>query len=548
MTFTQRLFTIGCFLFFWYACLAIIPQVSLLLGFKLAVWQVAASFALFLVASWAFQFKFLEQKSFVSFGLNLAFATAIFYFGLIYSNQFFDISFDGNYYHLDAIYLLKKGWNPVYHVLIEEETSYSDKYLNHFPKSSWVVSTAIYILTDNAEMGKSVNFMLLISSFLIAQNIFKTLFNLSLASALVLAFSLSASPIVILNLFSNCVDGQVAALMAIGLMLCIMQIRNGGWVYGLLALLSFAILGNMKFTTAAYSVIYVFGFLFYLFVYKKESLKKVIWVGIIWGIFTFGILGWNPYISNLIRKGHPLYPMSENIENVFEKNAIYPANFLEMNWAERFYASLFAQPSWARNPQKSEIKKLFSTYDLLPYESGVPDLAGFGPYVAEVVLFLIPLFLLIFYLVKKQVKYGVLWLASILMASIFIHPEAWLFRYVPQLWILIHLFIFTFFYHSKLKYVTWIFVGFLLYNNYMVYTTYLASNSVRTEKFKKEVAVIVEHPGEYLYYHGWTKSSLYRLQSLGLSKYNDFYFHDSDTTKIPFTIGLGTYFKKRITK
>jgi hypothetical protein len=128
MTFTQRLFTIGCFLFFWYACLAIIPQVSLLLGFKLAVWQVAASFALFLVASWAFQFKFLEQKSFVSFGLNLAFATAIFYFGLIYSNQFFDISFDGNYYHLDAIYLLKKGWNPVYHVLIEEETSYSDKY------------------------------------------------------------------------------------------------------------------------------------------------------------------------------------------------------------------------------------------------------------------------------------------------------------------------------------------------------------------------------------------------------------------------------------
>ena len=545
MTLTQRLYTIGCFLFIWYACLAIIPQISLLLGFKIALWQFGLSAAVFVMAAWFFFSKNLVQTEWKSFGLNLFITLLIFSASILISSQFIDLSFDGNWYHLDAVYLLKNGWNPVYEVLSTEQTSYSDKYLNHFPKTSWVVSASIYNLTGIVESGKSVNLLLLIAGLFVGQNLLQSKFQLSGFLAWAFALVIAASPIVLLNLFGNCVDGQVASLILLGVLFCAYQICEGAWVNGLFALIAFALLANFKFNTGAYAVLFVTGFLLYLWYINSYRFSKILYTGLAWGIFTFGVLGWNPYMSNLIRNGHPLYPLSEGVGHVFDKKAIYPANFLELNWAERFIQSFFAEPSWKRNPESSQVKKLFSKNNLDSFDTGVPDLAAFGPYAPEVFLFLLPFTLLAFYFATRKHKITFLWVISFLLLSIIINPEAWLLRYVPQFWVLIVVFILMLTIHSKVKFLPWLFILVLAYSNYLIFEEYLNSNLVRTKTFKEEVALIKEHPQDYEYYHGWTKSSLYRLQDLGLNERDEVYIAETDTLAKPFSVGLGAYFKKR---
>jgi hypothetical protein len=464
---------------------------------------------------------------------------------LLFAGSIYDVSFDGTWYHLDAVHLLKNGWNPNYKMLSEDETSYCSKYLNHFSKSSWVYAALVAKVTGNIEMGKAANLQLIVSCLFVAQHMGRAIFNLSTFLSWVLAILIASNPIQILNLGSFYVDGQVASLTFLGISFAVYQIVEGGWVKGFFALLAFAILANIKFPSAFYSIIYVGSFLGFMWFTNSYKWQKLLGIAIVWGVFTFGVLGWNPYMSNLIKMGHPLYPLSEGTEKVFKKEDNYPANFLGINRFERFFRSFYAQPNWARNPQNSELKTLFSPVSLDSYHWGVPDLAGFGPFAPEVFTLLIPLALYVISQMKTKQRKNISFLLTVILVSIFINPEAWVLRYVPQFWIFAIILLLV-----VIKEVRWQGPAFVLamglfLNNLVLANEYISTCYLHTKEFKDQVHLIKESKGDYEYYAGWTKSFQFRLQDQGLDIQKQTFIPESDSTAVKFTGGLGAFFRKR---
>lgn len=530
-------------LFLCYSSLVLVPQIGLLMGIPISAWEFYVSILFLLGGSWIFYRNYFDQNNKLGFFTIFGSSLLILFCTLYFSNQVIDSSFDGTWYHQDAIYLLKNGWNPNYHVLVQDETSYSERYLNHFPKSSWIFAALLFKTTGLIEVGKSGTWLLFFSCLFIGQHIFQAIFRKKPLQAWVLAILFACNPILLLNLNSFYVDGQLAALIFLGIAFAIYQIHEGGWLKGFLSLLAFSLLANIKFTSAIYAGIFVFGFLTYLYFTHAYKVKKLIGILILWGVFTFAFLGWNPYMSNLIRHGHPLYPLSEGSKNVFDKEIVYPANFLEMNWLEKFVHGFYAEPSWNRNPQNSEMKTLFGHVPLGTYENGVPDLAGFGPIAPEVFTLLIGLLVLALLVSNRKSKNYLAWLVSLLLISICINPEAWLLRYVPQFWILIMVILFFVWEQKNFGILAMVLAFGLFGNSYLLVRTYFSNTIARTENFRKEVE-LVSTSADYTYYSGWTKSAKYRFQSMGLDSSKEVYIPAEDSTAKPFSIGLGSLFRK----
>lgn len=511
-------------------------------------WQFALSLLIFISFSWVFHRNYFGISQKRQFGINFLISLGLFLLCLLFAGSIYDTSFDGTWYHLDAVHLLKNGWNPSYKMLSEEETSYCSKYLNHFPKVPWIYAALVAKVTGNVEMGKAANLQLIISCLFVAQHMGRAIFKLSALLSWILAFLIASNPIQILNLGSFYVDGQVSSLTFLGMAFAIYQVVEGGWVKGFLALLAFALLANIKFPSAFYAILYVGAFLGFLWFTKAYKWQKMLTIALFWGVFTFGVLGWNPYMSNLIRMGHPLYPLSEGTEKVFKKEENYPANFLNTNRFERFFRSFYAEPKWARNPETSDLKTLFSHVPLYTYDYGVPDLAGFGPFTPEVFLLLFPLGLWVLFELKGKERKNAVFILSVLLIATFINPEAWVMRYVPQFWIFLVILVLL-----VLQRVKWQGPGFvlavgLLLNNLTLLNQNIVKSYVHTSELKEQLNEVATSNGKIEFYPGWAKSFQYRLTDVGLDLQKQTYIPETDTSANKFTGGLGALYRKRKTE
>ncbi len=95
----------------------------------------------------------------------------------------YDSSFDGMYYHKQAVITLKEGWNPVYESCLTENqfSSYLDiaLWLDNYPKGLWSFSAAVYALTNLIETAKVVNLFFVICVFALGYDVMRNGANLS---------------------------------------------------------------------------------------------------------------------------------------------------------------------------------------------------------------------------------------------------------------------------------------------------------------------------------------------------------------------------------
>ena len=73
--------------------------------------------------------------------------------GLLMSAFYFDLSWDGQWYHQWGIYLIADDWNPLMGPM-QDFTPQLHTSVRHFPKGPWYVAAAIYEATGNFEAGK----------------------------------------------------------------------------------------------------------------------------------------------------------------------------------------------------------------------------------------------------------------------------------------------------------------------------------------------------------------------------------------------------------
>ena len=146
----------------------------------------------------------------------------VLFFSLAIAAFFYDVSFDGQLYHQDAILRLVRGWNPL---LETGPTSYT-KITDYYPKAAWIIAASLQCATGSIESGKALNILLVIASFFIARRSLAATGLVPARGRTIVATLLALNPVSVCQLFSFMVDGCLASLLVILMGLMIILYRS----------------------------------------------------------------------------------------------------------------------------------------------------------------------------------------------------------------------------------------------------------------------------------------------------------------------------------
>ena len=380
---------------------------------------------------WAWKFHRKDIGSFFIFVFLLAFCGWGAYL-------FYDLSFDGQWYHQDAIIHLRDGWNPFWDAPLAHSavSGFNADYVNHYAKAPWTLASAFYQCIPKIQWSKAGGLLWLTTSFLITLG---GLFRWTQRPfvSIIVALMLALSPVSLGQSLSFYVDGQLYALMLILIILLADIFIDGPSFYRWFSVgLAFIYLSNIKFTGLVYACIFFLG----LWVLVAIKNKKILWNATLRGaiifVLAFFVVGHCTYVRNWKDRGHPFFPlMGEGNEGQRLAEVSYAKNFFELNIWERWTAANFHYPSYTSPDQfpsfpkkffdKNTIKESFGYYGLhQPMKIG-----PLGPFSAELILMTVPLLFFLFWRHRK--KLFPLLLGGLII-SVIIQPEFWNYRYAPH--------------------------------------------------------------------------------------------------------------------
>lgn len=351
----------------------------------------------------------------------------------------YDTSWDGQWYHQDAILKLIEGWNPFYNTYDANiSISESDRWIHHYPQASWMVQANILKIGNSIQASKLLHLLLSIASFGISFYVIRRVININIIITAIFSLYVAFNPVTYSQFFSFYVDGQSAMGLSMYLFILVLLAYNPNkYLYILLACL-FIYFSNIKFTNLIYLSIFNVFYFIWIFVNNSNTIriKLFTYFSI---LYCFGILvvGYSSYTRNLLEKGHPFYPIlgKNNVGNIV-KDIPLSANFKDQNRFQNLLDASFAYPVYARQPDSSKFRMPFTEVNYDNFFRTDAELSGFGARWSEILIFSILILLyLLFKLNAKKKLYLLLLLSSILL-SVFINEQCFVARYVPQLWLL----------------------------------------------------------------------------------------------------------------
>ena len=436
----KYLYETGLFLFLIPCLVLVIGTLFLCIGLPLI--GIILPLSCLGAAFWVLKTSVWEEKwkrSLISFGIGL---TALF-FSMLIAGMYFDCSFDGQWYHQDAIMFLAEGWNPVWDAEIPNNlvSGLNANYVNHYPKMSWIVEAVFFNFSGNIEHAKSLHLLFATSAFLLGFDFLVQRVLLSPWKAILISLLLNTSTITLGQMFSFYVDGILYSLLLLFIIFLI------GFVfelprYNVYLLLSFIGLANIKFTGLIYGIVLLFFAWLWVVLYKKKRVLSLS-VGFLFLILIgAGMIGYPTYVRNTISKGHPFFPiMGKHNEGKMIAEVQYPKDFFNRTRVEKLIRAHGSIPLYTDHEHASVTKPLFNSglikNSLAYYRNHQPvTMSPFGPIEAELWLVFIPLLILCF-LLRPPVEWW--WVMSALIISLLIQPECWNLRYSPQLLLIIAL-------------------------------------------------------------------------------------------------------------
>ncbi|MBD2864292.1 hypothetical protein [Paenibacillus oceani] len=390
---------------------------------------------------------------------SLAAAVIPFAVSFAVAGAFFDLSYDGQAYHQEAIIHLANGWNPVYDAPLDLPTAH-EKWINHYAKAAEIAAAAFYKATGLIEHGKLINLLLIFASFLLAAPALLTLGagRLRPAAAVVLAAVVAFNPISVTQAFSYYVDGMLSSslmiMLALGALLFSGKTRGNrdsgeegvsditkerpGWIVPTVFAASLLFAVNLKFTALGYAGVLCIGLLIALYMTERFTTMKRMFVTMAAaGLIAVLAVGYNPYVTNTLSKGHPFYPLAGK-DSVDIMENFTPRNLERLNRFEQAAVSYFAvsrENGTDKMPTSTKVPFTVSPKELAVFSE--PDVAvgGFGPLFGGILL-IAAVALMLAYGLSAGATIAVSGVIAVLLASAFINPAAWWARYVPQVWVI----------------------------------------------------------------------------------------------------------------
>jgi hypothetical protein len=416
-------------------CILTLAALWFLCGGVLQPWLVYAAGAAALAGGYAAAKHYFREEAprfFVLAGI-----TALLIFGVFFNiaGNFYDMSYDGEVYHQEAVIKLVNEWNPFYEHLRKVETDSPDL-LNHYAKGPWIYEAALYKATSAIENTKVFNFLLLAGAFCFTLAALKSYPKIKYP--VLFSVLLTLNPVMVYQTLSFYIDGQLGSLLLCFMALaCMIMLRRDIYLYiGLI--MTIVLLCNVKFTGVVYAACGGGLLILWLWALGQQSrIFPVIKTGLIGVFLAVCLTGFNPYITNTVYYGHPFFPLygaGQNNMDIMTSNS--PKSFLTMNRFEKLFFAAFAKSENAvgldwpalKLPftfEKREIEFFFTATDT--------RIAGFGPLYGGMLIVSVLLLLALWRYQRQKGLYTAAIIGTVFLSAI-INPEAWWARYAPQLW------------------------------------------------------------------------------------------------------------------
>ena len=503
------------------------------------------SLAAFTIAS-CFLFPFRQKV--VAFLLLSGLLIGSFYLSYEVSKSFYDISYDGQAYHQEALIQLVRGWNPVYHHLSGSEANNMDRWLNHYSKGVWFCESVILKATKNIEAAKLFHIWLMMAAFSITFSFLLGFRGLSPWVSFLISLLAAFNPVSIYQSLSFYLDGQLMSLVVILVATLGLVYRGTGSnrFHYFLLFMAISILVNTKLTAGIYASILIFGYLTILWFAKKiEILRKVSAVST--GAFLLGFLifGFSPYVTNTLSQGNPFYPALGTDRSDYTAPQ-FPSNFTGKNPIFLLFYSIFAKSDNVRGPDKMAFLKvpfMVSWDELRAFTDTNAKQGGFGPLFGGAILlafFVLTAALINLYRLrgrfirgndppaperseiggKTNIVIGLV-CSALVLATCLVNPASSLARFIPQMWLL-PIFAFFLAYFSKnhlIRIVGSVIIVTLLLNNALIAFAYYQYNCEITRVYRHRLGEMAQESKEnpiQFYFGHFRTSNVWRFEQLGI--------------------------------
>lgn len=417
----------------------------------------------------------------------------------VINNYIWDVSYDSLAYHELGVSDLYRGWNPFYN----SKDANINLWVMHYTKAPSIFAASIYKLTGTIASSKLITTLLPIILFTLSFAVFNLIIKNKKWLSIFAAIILVLNPVIIGQAFSFYVDSTLGIYVIILIInLFLILFYKDLLFFKYFALINIAVfLINIKFTGLAYAGVILFAFLIVNFIYNNKKHNTNLIVFLICGfIFSVIILGFNPYVTNTLNNGNPLYPLAGKGKiNIMTNNT--PKDFRNDNGFYQAYRSLVGIPNLKNvNGAKADsIQTLLGVNEnTLQYYSGEDArIRGFGVYSVIFIplSFIGALYLLITCRKKKLLISAVLTLVFIGGIAI-VGGGFWWARYVPFLWavpLLVGLFMFL--RKGKLikiigmAFLILMFINSIMIPPYALYYKIKNSNGMKSYVFEKNLVI-----------------------------------------------------------
>lgn len=364
-------------------------------------------------------------------------------------SKVYDLSWDGQTYHQEAVFQLAHGWNPIWDAPLP--LWHRDiQWINSYPKGTWIIGAMIYLSRKQIESAKLLSPSLMIAALLLGYAACRAL-SLKRAMSGLIATLAALCPVVLCQLPSFYVDGVLGSLLTILLSLAVLYVKQPRGRYLLAMIAALGMLCVVKFTGIGYAGIYAFCLILFVLLRLRSRLRAVLitqTVGIVFGVL---FLGFQPYVTNLAAGRHPFHPLAGKHKIDLMAEQLGPA-FTAQPRLVMLTESVFAESSNDRQWPRWKIPFAVTQQEL--HEFVIPDvrIGGFGPWFGAVLL-LSGIGLLTLFVTqlrnpklpssrreKRRRVPDSLLIGSVVLLGIFgsclINPALWWARYVPQLWLI----------------------------------------------------------------------------------------------------------------
>ena len=299
----------------------------------------------------------------------------------------------------------------------------------------WWIAAALAVASGaDIEAAKAASVVLAFALFFA---VFGTavLFRFGSMRAVALSALVVCNPVVLVQLFSRMNDGQMGASFGLMIMFIIAWLLDRRVEYLVAAASVAAYALNLKFSSVPLFVM--------LSTLLAGSVAFIIGRSSAWRIFLFLcftgaasvlLVGAHPYLTNLIYHHHPFYPlMGPSAVDIMTE--IRPSGFSEIGHVQRLLRSYFSTTSTGYDGP-AHLKIPFSIYKSELYNAGSYDarFGGFGPLFSGAILVAAAVGAWIAITPSRRSDRVALIAAALLAIGSFSFPEAWLVRYVSQLW------------------------------------------------------------------------------------------------------------------